>query len=62
MTTNAQAYKHAAYPQTPWFHLSDEDIVAQLDQSAQRSRAARKAHETIRQRRAEQQKAQEKSV
>lgn len=60
MTMNAQAYKQAAYPKTPWFHLGDEDVAAQLDQSAKRSKASRKGQETIRQRRAEEQKSQEK--
>lgn len=61
MALNPEAYKHAAYPPSPWLHLSDEDIAAQLDKSAKHSRAAHKAQETRRQRRAEQQVAQEKA-
>jgi hypothetical protein len=61
MNTNPTAYKQAAYPLTPWQHLSDEDIAMQLEQSARRSKAARKAQETLRQKRAEQQVSQEEN-
>ena len=54
MTTDATAYKAAAYPQTPWFHVSDEDIAAALDTSARHSKAAHKAAERKRQKQAEQ--------
>lgn len=58
MAVNPQAYKHAMQPHTPWLHLSDEDIAAALDKSAKHSKAAHKAQERKRQRRAEQQVAQ----
>jgi hypothetical protein len=61
MTTSSQSYKQAAYP-PGLCHLSDEDIADQLEKSAKRSRAARKAQETIRQKRAEQQAKSEKSA
>lgn len=54
MSINAEAYKKAMQPQTPWSHLSDEDIAAQLDTSARHSKAAHKAQERKRQRLAEQ--------
>lgn len=59
MSIDRQAYLKAAYPPSPWLHLSDEDIAAQLDKSARHSKAAHKAQETRRQKLAEQQVAQE---
>lgn len=62
MTLNPQAYKRAAYPPTPYQqHMSDEDVSYALDKSAKHSRAARKAQETIRQKRAVQAAQQEKA-
>lgn len=61
MTINATAYKQAAYPPTPWAHLSDEDIAAALDKSDRHRKAARKAHET-RKGKAEQQARKEVTV
>lgn len=61
MSIDRQAYLKAVYPPSPWLHLSDEDIAAQLDKSAKRSRAAHKAQETRRQKLAEQSAAQEKA-
>ena len=52
MTTQAEAYIHAIYPPSPWQHLSDEDIAAQLDKSEKRRRAARKAADTRKQKQA----------
>lgn len=60
MSINPQAYQHAIYPLGLPEHLSDEDIALALDKSEKHSRAAHKAQETRRQRRAEQQKRQEK--
>lgn len=62
MTTDAQAYTHALYPLGLPEHLSDEDIAQQLDKSARHSRAAHKAQERKRQKRAEQAVAQEKEA
>lgn len=61
MSISADAYLKAAYPpplQPP--HLSDEDIALALDKSAKHSKAAHKASETRRQKRAEQQVTSEK--
>lgn len=60
MSIDVDAYTRALYPLGLPEHLSDEDIAAQLERTARRSKAARKAHETMRQKRAEQQMAQEK--
>lgn len=60
MTTQAEAFTHALYPLGLPEHLSDEDIAAALDKSAKHSKAARKASETRRQKRAEQAVASEK--
>lgn len=64
MTTNSTPYTHPAAPSIPRpsEHLSDEDVAFALDTSAKRSRAARKAQETMRQRRAEEQVKQEKGT
>lgn len=60
MSIDANAYTHAIYPLGLPEHLSDEDIALALDKSAKHSRAAHKAQETRRQRRAEQAYKQEK--
>lgn len=60
MAVNPESYTRALYPLGLPEHLSDEDIAAQLDTSAKHSKAAHKAQETRRQKRAEQAVAQEK--
>lgn len=61
MSINPTAYKQALHPPTPYpQHMSDEDVSYALDKSMKHSRAARKAQETIRQKRAAQQKTQAK--
>lgn len=61
MTTDAQAYLKALHPPTLYEHLSDEDVSAQLDKSDKHRKSARKAQETLRQKRAEQATAGEKA-
>lgn len=63
MSINPTAYKQALHPPTPYpQHMSDEDVSYALDKSMKHSRAARKAQETLRQKRAMQAAAQEKQV
>lgn len=62
MSVNAQAYLKATAPHTPYYHLDDETLALQLDTSARHSKAARKAQEKRRQRRAEQQVAMERET
>lgn len=60
MSTNAQAYLKAMQPHTPYYHLDDEAVAAQLDKSAKHSKAAHKGQERKRQQRVKQQAGSEK--
>lgn len=66
MTTNAESYLKAIYPAglhlPDTYHLDDETAAMQLDKSARHSKAAHKAQERKRQKRAEAQAESEKQA